>query len=72
MGRKDAPFPGLLLLGIQTSKSLNMPFPSFFDYSSQSSGLEVCHFPMLGAQQSLPIEFSVPFLSGSVALGWTS
>lgn len=45
--------------------------PSFLDCSSQSSGREVCHFPMLSAQQSLPIEFSVPFLSGSVALGWT-
>lgn len=43
------------------------PIPS--DCSSQSSGLEVCHVPMLGAQQPLPIEFSVPFLSGNVAWG---
>lgn len=54
-------FQALLPLGIQTSKSLNVPFLSAFSL--------VCHFPMLGAQQSLPTEFSVPFLSGSVALG---
>lgn len=53
-------FQALLPLGIQTSKSLNVPF---------LSASSVCHLPMLGAQQSLPTEFSVPFLSGSVALG---